>query len=113
MKYFLITAYQLFVYLVMGIALLPIPYALAYITLSKRRAYKYAIIVDILVCVVAHGEFRTISGMTGDKKEQRRYKHQLTVINFLLKPFDGENHCERIHEHEQSINYNYYEFFRG
>ena len=112
-KYFLITLYQLTVYVAVGMPLLLMPYPVIYLLLGKRRAYKYAIAVDILACVLAHGEFRTISGLTGDKKLDKRYKYQLIAINWLLKPFDGANHCERTHEHEQNIKYNYFEFFKG
>lgn len=82
------------------------------ITLGKRRALKYLIAVDLGVCVFAHGEFRTISGMTGEKSvSNHRYYYQMKVIDLLLKPFDGDNHCVNAHKWEQSIQYNYFEWF--
>lgn len=105
-------AWQLSVYLLIGIA--PCLFSIVVLVLlGKKRARKFLIAVDLLVCVLAHGEFRTISGMTGEKNTiNLRYFYQMKVIDFLLKPIDGPNHCCRADEWERLINYNFFKAFK-
>lgn len=112
LKYYLITTYQLFVYLVTGVIPLIILAPFVYLILGKRRAFKFAIGVDILTCVLAHGEFRTLSGLSGDRIKDRRYTYQANFIDFLFKYIDGKNHSVRQHLLEVDIKYNYYEFYK-
>ncbi len=113
MKAIIRAIWQLFTYLFIGLLPLLMVFPV-WLILGKQRAFKYAIAVDLLVCVFAHGEFRTISGMTGSKARfHKRYEYQELVINALLKSFDGVNHCKRADIWERSINYNYFKFFRG
>jgi hypothetical protein len=106
--------WQLIVYFVLG--LLPfiiINVAFRFI-IGKSKADIATFALDVIICVIAHGEFRTISGMTGDKSEKgNRYHYQEKVIDFLMKRIDGINHCENTHEWEVHIAYDYYNWFKG
>jgi hypothetical protein len=104
--------WQLLVYLVLGI----VPFVLINMVLrffvGKERTNIMTFGLDVIICVIAHGEFRTLSGMTGEKsKKGNRYYYQEKVIDVLMYPVDGKDHCSKANIWENKIKYNYYSWF--
>ena len=101
MKKYIRTIAQLIAYLLIGI--IPLIPAAMYYFLQGNKALKYLLRVDLLVCVGAHGIYRTISGLTGERAlTSRRYRVQEMIIDVLAYPFEKEwNHCKRANKYEQ------------
>jgi hypothetical protein len=97
---------QLLVYLISGLLICLNPYLLYLFTQVKklRKAYYSWLLIDRLICTIAHNTFkRTISGWSGQWAEQgvKRYVIQAKVIDFLAYKFSGEvGHCKHAYEWE-------------
>lgn len=88
--------WQLLTYLAVGI--LPTLFVLPILIFSAEKFKLFMLRIDVAVCVIAHGKFDTLSGLTGDgaRDGKARYKIQAKVIDLLAYPFEREwKHCDR------------------
>lgn len=100
--------WQLLSYVLFG--LIPLVSVLLLRSVNSAERTKFLLFcVDFAVCLIAHGKFRTISGLTGDRaKNQRRYHWQAKVIDLLAFLFERKwAHCERANTWEHSIDFNF------
>ncbi len=60
--------------------------------------------MDIAICSMCHGtKLESISARSFRLSHDKRYRYQMLVIDFLARPFDGDNHCRRAHKWESKV----------
>lgn len=57
--------------------------------------------IDLTICSICHGtRLESISARSYRLRDDPRYYTQMLIIDWLAKPFDGDNHCKRAHKWE-------------
>ncbi|ASM53694.1 hypothetical protein PNIG_a1545 [Pseudoalteromonas nigrifaciens] len=60
--------------------------------------------IDVAICSICHGtKLESISARSFRLSHDKRYRYQMLVIDFLARPFDGDNHCRRAHKWESKV----------
>ncbi|WP_244390720.1 hypothetical protein [Pseudoalteromonas sp. KAN5] len=60
--------------------------------------------IDITICSICHGtRLESISARSYRLRDDPRYYTQMLIIDWLAKPFDGDNHCKRAHKWESKV----------
>ncbi|WP_062564151.1 hypothetical protein [Pseudoalteromonas shioyasakiensis] len=60
--------------------------------------------IDITICSICHGsKLESISARSYRLRQDKRYNYQMLIIDFLAKPFDGDNHCYKAYKWESKV----------
>lgn len=99
------TLRTLLCYVLCGVVIL-IPFLLlaAFALFGSRWAFNSLYGIDVAICGICHNtKLESISARSYRLRHDPRYHTQMMIIDWLAKPFDGDNHCKRAHKWESKV----------